>query len=659
MNRRMTVRALPLLLATACAGCGTASPAPGLGEPGTMGDSVVRGSALLQNGQPAARADVYVAVAEGIAGDPGACERPGAVLALTRTAPDGNGRWLARIPRVEPGAGTPACLLIAAEVRDTAGPLRDRVTARTWTGVPIGGGPVHLVLERVEPAPPGRDPIARRPEGAWIDAAGRIPGWGGFIFGEGGCTVIVSLADPRQQEAARAYVDSVLRAERGGPPPGCGGRRYEFRRVQYDWAQLQRWYGRIGILGGFRGMQSSDVDEARNRIVLRFTDPAGARAARRALPLLRVPPEAVAVEAPEQPAVVPSDTFGPDTPLLGTRLAARWWPGSPAWSADGREILFVTAEEPQVTRLTVRAVDAGSRAVRELVGIQGMNTGGSHLRQAADGSVYAAIPLPGSTASALWHIPPGGGPAGEVARGLAWPWFAVDAAGRRFAFPWTAPGEPRTHQELVVMDRETERRDAVRGEWMALALRPLELSPDGGTLVYRVEVAERPEDAGVWMYDVRTRETRQLWRQPQDHSEAAAAVRWHHGAPRLLVARRTGATEAELAELDPAAARRVPLGAVPIAPGEGAPGTAAWTADGRRVAYWAPVALGPQACGGGNCISRRVVHWRLYAWEPGRSDPRPLADVAADEDAAWLAFSPDGRRIAYVLHGSLYVHDLP
>jgi dipeptidyl aminopeptidase/acylaminoacyl peptidase len=627
---------------------------PGLGAPGTMSDTVVRGTVLLADRQPAAHADVYVGVAEGLPGEGDTCDRPGGLLALTRTAPDGHGRWLTRLPRAEPGLGEPACVFVVAEVRDTTGPTRDVVSAAGWTGAPIGGEPIHLVLERVRR---DEEPLARRPDGAWIAVAERIPGWAGFVLEAGGCRAVVGLTDLRQQAAARAYVDSVLAGR--GRRPSCGpSAGVRFRQVEYDWAQLQRWYERAGILGAFQGMQMSDVDEGRNRLVFTYTDPAGARAARRALAVLRVPAAAFVIEAPEQALVMPSDTFGPDTPRLGRRLATRGWPGAPAWSADGREILFVTVEGGGPSpRQTIRAAGVETRAERELGAVRGMNTGGGHLRMAADGATYAAIALPGAVQYAIWRIPPGGGAPEQVADGLAWPWFTMDAAGRRFAFSAAVPGADPPRETLVVLDRETGTRDTVRGGMPGPAGQ-LEMSPDGRALAYAATASGQPGESGVWLYDLRTRQARQLWSAP-GMTEAAPALRWQDGRPRLLLVRRAGPDHAELSELDPATGRRTRLALAPTTPGEHAATLARWSADGRRVAYWSPIAIGPQSCGNGFCISRNVVHWRLFVWETGQAQPRVLADVASDEGAAWLEFSPDGRRIAYLLNGSVYTHDLP
>jgi hypothetical protein len=135
-----------------------------------------------------------------------------------------------------------------------------------------------------------------------------------------------------------------------------------------------------------------------------------------------------------------------------------------------------------------------------------------------------------------------------------------------------------------------------------------------------------------------------------------ASLRWAGGAPRLLVVERDAAAPGlTLVELDPAAGTRMRLGAVPEA--DGLPWTAAWAADGRRAALWVPVATASEAqsCPPGSiCTGRRLVHWRLYLWDASSAAAAVLAEMVSSEGAAWLAFSPDAARVAYVLGGSLY-----
>ena len=115
---------------------------------------------------------------------------------------------------------------------------------------------------------------------------------------------------------------------------------------------------------------------------------------------------------------------------------------------------------------------------------------------------------------------------------------------------------------------------------------------------------------------------------------------------------------------------RTRLTALPAGPGIGTelgsadtggaePVSLAWSPDGKRVALWSRVSVGPQSCGGGVCISRRVVHWRLLVYDSVTRRTVTAADLAADEGASWLAFSPDGRRIGYLLFGQMHVAEVP
>ncbi len=116
--------------------------------------------------------------------------------------------------------------------------------------------------------------------------------------GGAGRTLVVNLTDPpRQEAAARVYVDSIVQerrfATRGRcphPPP------MEFRRVDYDFNQLLHWSYRTVMLMGLEGATMRDIDEKRNRIALGFADSVGVRHAERALATLDVPREAFIIE---------------------------------------------------------------------------------------------------------------------------------------------------------------------------------------------------------------------------------------------------------------------------------------------------------------------------------------------------------------------------
>ena len=629
-----------------------AALATGRGAP--TQDFAVAGTARDDAGRPVAGAEVVVLlhrVAD--AGEPEACSMPGTALGAARGVTDRSGAFRLAVPLVA-GDPRPNCLMMQAVVRDTAAP---------WRGIPprLAG---ELVLP-LTASPPRANVVLSRPEGqegGGMDtpddeaaelATGRVPGYAGLILER--CTLVVFSTHPeRHGAAARAHVRAT-QEERAGGARGCPGpQRVEVRRVRYDFAQLSRWYRKVDVLTAMEGWASSDIDEARNRIVFEYTDPVGAARARRTLPALGVPVEAVVIEAPPVRLVMPSDTFGPDTPRVGVRLAPRAWAASPSWSADGREIFFTSADGPREAGATVRAVDVATRQVRQVGRVAAENSGRSATRVSRDGRwVFAALSAPGMGGEALWRFPSAGGAPERVADGLAWPWFAASADGSRFAFQRVAPGAGREGQ-LVVFDAARRTQVPVPGTKGNFPPGMVELSPDGGRLVYSLAPPVFADSPGVYLFDVASGRSRRVWAGSREviGGPRALAVRWAGSTPQVLIAEPEGG-RTTLSVLDTDAGTRTALGAVET--GERMPDAAAWSPDGSRVALWTPVEIGPQSCGGGVCISRNVIHWRLLVWNAATRTATTAAELTADEGASWLAFSPDGRRIGYVLFGQLHV----
>lgn len=635
----------------------------GLGDPAWLSDTVAFGTVTLESGAPAAGVDVYVGIAEGVPGEPGDCSMPWGVKGLVRTAADGDGRWSTRIPRAE--RARPGCLYLVAEVRDTTGPIRDLVTAYAFLGAALDSMPVPIRLQTVRPVERDpREPVDPRPDFVWPLVSERIPGWAGWLPGAGGrCSAVVSLRDMRQQEAARAYVQAELDARRYPGDPPCERYDIEFEKVKFGWADLTRYAARTGHLIYFHGIEMSDLDEVANRVVYRFRYAEGARAARRALAAMRVPPEVVEILETED--AERAGRFGPETPRLG-RLLADPDARSPAWSADGREVLSLRTDSGFVI---IHAADAATGAIREVARTHTAEEA-FVLRQAADGTLYAAVTPPEGTSS-IHRVRPGRPP--EPVHPLGSSPFEMDSAGQRFLF--------------MPPPREGEEGDPVLAVWDAAARRlhrvPLAgstyrmgLEPGGRAVVYEAWTGDTVPEHGVWTFDLRRRRATKLWsvpepleeleddgQPPRDEPEVRemfAAVRWVEGRPRLLLSRlRRGAPEAELLELDPATGARTRLAGIPAEGSTRPPAHVAWTPDGRRAALWVTVGRDPPECMREMCAGLYRTHARLYLWEAGH-DVRLLADVVKTAiDDEWLAFSPDGRRIGYGVDGRLYVHDLP
>lgn len=638
-------------------------------DPAWLSDTLAFGTATLENGEPAHGADVYVGIAEGVSGD---CGAPWGVKGLTRTLADREGRWSTRVPRAE--RGRPGCLHLSAEVRDTSGPV-DRVTAFAFLGVDLDSMPVHVRLQPVPP--PQRDtaaPVDGRGDFVWPLVAEAIPGWAGWINGPGGgCSAIVSLRDTSQQPAARAYVEAELAARRHPSDAPCARFDLQFQQVRWGWADLMRYGSRSWRLVYFHGVDMYDMDEVANRVVYRFRYAQGARAARRALAVMRVPPDVVVIEETED--AERAGAFGPETPVVGRALAPSRGMRPPTWSADSREVLVMSEDSGQ---LVVDAADAATGDVREVLRASVPHPNGvMGLERAADGTLYADYypqDYPPETSPAIYRLRPGGRM--ERVHEMAMPGFRIDSAGRRFLFRWHPPGKP-DDESLVVWDPATRRRHVVGG--MSGEMASMEMEPGGRAVLYDGwRSGSHPDSVehGVWIYDLQRRRTQKAWSDPEydlaydaastqpppepETREAFAAARWVDGQARLLLTRRhRGADEVELLELDPTTGVRTRLGSIPAGARSRPPAYAAWTPDGRRAVLWVTIGADPPECLEGMCGGLGRRHSRLYLWQAG-AEPRIVADLVEHAaEGGWMAISPDGRRIAYEINGSIMVDDLP
>lgn len=128
----------------------------------------------------------------------------------------------------------------------------------------------------------------------------QVPGYGGqFIEG---CDYIVHLTDPATQAAAaRAHFEPVVAAMGTNSPyfaPECSvSPRLILRKARYDFAQLGEWHQRIMpvVLAAF-AVVSTDIDERRNRIVIRVRSRAAKWRAGAALAVVGIPREAVIID---------------------------------------------------------------------------------------------------------------------------------------------------------------------------------------------------------------------------------------------------------------------------------------------------------------------------------------------------------------------------
>lgn len=349
--------------------------------------------------------------------------------------------------------------------------------------------------------------------------------------------------------------------------------------------------------------------------------------------------------------------FGPAEPRLGVELATIGFPITPAWSADSREVFFLRGASGGYA---LEAVAIESQELRRVAGpISGMNTGRNAIAVAAGaGMTYFAISRSnGPFADHLFRAPVSGGHPDPVLTDMAWPWVSVSADGRRVAYSRASADGTQAGVTVVVRDLETGTGHIARTGWAPLRA-PSSLSPDGEWLVYTSTVDQM--FPSVYLFSVASAESVEIWPGTSLREEAVAWSRdvlWEDDTPHLLFVRRgDGDGRFTLNRLDGRTGQVTVLGQVPDA--EDLPYAVAWSADGRRAALWTPIETGPWSCSpDGLCIGRRVIHWKLYVWTEGQGWS-VAADVALDEAARWLAFSPDGRTIGYQLYGTAYIERL-
>ena len=119
-----------------------------------------------------------------------------------------------------------------------------------------------------------------------------VPGFGGFFFDAAG-TPTVYLRNPAQQAAVEHALAPFFQAQ------GLGRSTVQVRRGDFDWPQLERWFGQAteAVLAE-RGGVFVDADEASNRVRIGVERGYVARA-RGLVARLGIPTEAVIVEETE------------------------------------------------------------------------------------------------------------------------------------------------------------------------------------------------------------------------------------------------------------------------------------------------------------------------------------------------------------------------
>ncbi|HYC88966.1 MAG TPA: hypothetical protein VEO54_07125 [Thermoanaerobaculia bacterium] len=141
-------------------------------------------------------------------------------------------------------------------------------------------------------------------DGRWIELTRQVPGFGGYFFDQNG-DLNVYLTDLLHEPAARAALAEVART-RPERSHQLWSRPAEIivRHGQFDFAQLDRWRGRLTAALAVNGVHLLDSDEAANRIFIAVADEDTRQRVLTRIGTLGVPRDAVLVEIAPAPSLI-------------------------------------------------------------------------------------------------------------------------------------------------------------------------------------------------------------------------------------------------------------------------------------------------------------------------------------------------------------------
>jgi hypothetical protein len=351
-------------------------------------------------------------------------------------------------------------------------------------------------------------------------------------------------------------------------------------------------------------------------------------------------------------AVPPGEDVGTDPLTPGDTLTADGvaWQGSSlgspslVFSADGQEIIVVTA--PPTSAAGISAIHTGTRATRELVT---MTCCPHALQLSADGAwlFFAA-----STASPanIDRMSPAGTNRSTIVRSVL-P-YALSADGRFLAV--AVLGATSASDSLLRLDLSTGTRVAARAPGV-----PVVLSPDGVEAVTsRIESSIiRHERFGFDGVARGLINEFTLGGVPATPGASVVQIRWTDSL-RLLLFRRelTSPSGTFLRRAIPGAAElivTVPIDPITLVSSLSAAPQHAWTTDGARIALWVQT-----ACLEGTVSNCTLSRYALHLITPGAQTTRIVAQVSTRQPAA-TTFSRDGRKIAYIAAGRVFLVSVP
>ena len=244
---------------------------------------------------------------------------------------------------------------------------------RTATGPQVQNETVASRSAPVRVAPSrARPPGFASADEEFTALAKEMPGkFGGYFYGTND-RLTVYLVDLRQRHAALGVLLPALHRRfprnprRGHPDPSS----IRFLQGQYDFGELARWRSLVDQNHlRFGGLVTTDVDEARNRVVIGVEDAAAQARARAQLAALGIPGGAVLVEVKERDH--PVTTLNDSVPAVAGGYLIQWLTSSGAlggacslgfnaWRNDpqfGWEQVFVTASHCSNAKFAVDGVN--------------------------------------------------------------------------------------------------------------------------------------------------------------------------------------------------------------------------------------------------------------------------------------------------------------
>lgn len=145
---------------------------------------------------------------------------------------------------------------------------------------------------RIKPGASGN--LMRTMDEQLAEISRQVPGFAGLHYDPDRAVVYLSLTDPAYQAEAEKAVAAMF------GPEVLRSRSVVVQYVEYDFLQLQQWYGQLqGHMGTIKSLSWTDIDEKANRIRVGIGTVEGRDQLQAAIKRAGVPPQAVIIDLPE------------------------------------------------------------------------------------------------------------------------------------------------------------------------------------------------------------------------------------------------------------------------------------------------------------------------------------------------------------------------